>query len=105
MTIAQEEQIGLALSGGGFRASLFHLGGLWRLNEMGRLSEINAISAVSAGALVAGVLGTRWNKLKFSEATADNFAELIAEPILELCSHNLDVSSAFAGLVVGPNAL
>ena len=105
MTIAQEEQIGLALSGGGFRASLFHLGGLWRLNEMGKLSEISAISAVSAGALVAGVLGTRWNKLKFSKATAENFTEVIAEPILELCSHNLDVSSAFAGLVVGPNAL
>ena len=105
MTIAQEEQIGLALSGGGFRASLFHLGGLWRLNEMGKLAEIKAISAVSAGALVAAVLGTRWNKLKFSQATAENFRELIAEPILELCSHNLDVSSAFAGLVVGPNAL
>ncbi|MDE2940667.1 MAG: patatin-like phospholipase family protein [Chloroflexota bacterium] len=105
MTIAQEEQIGLALSGGGFRASLFHLGGLWRLNEMGKLAEIKAISAVSAGALVAAVLRTRWNKLKFSQATAENFRELIAEPILELCSHNLDVSSAFAGLVVGPNAL
>ena len=28
---------GLALSGGGFRATLFHLGTLWRLNELGLL--------------------------------------------------------------------
>jgi hypothetical protein len=27
-----ERGVGLALSGGGFRATLFHLGSLWRLN-------------------------------------------------------------------------
>ena len=105
MTVAKEEQIGLALSGGGFRASLFHLGGLWRLNEIGKLAEIDTVSSVSAGALVAGVLGTRWNRLEFSRAVAENFTDVIVEPILELCSRNPDVSSAFAGLVVGPNAL
>ena len=105
MTIAQEEQIGLALSGGGFRASLFHLGGLWRLNEMGKLAEVGAISAVSAGALVAGVLATRWKKLAFLDSRAGNFQEEIAEPVFQLCSRNLDVGSAFAGLVVGPSAL
>ena len=45
MTAPEKQQIGLALSGGGFRASLFHLGGLWRLNEMGKLAEVGAISA------------------------------------------------------------
>ena len=105
MTIAQEEQIGLALSGGGFRASLFHLGALWRLNEMGKLAEISAISAVSAGALVAGVLATRWKKLAFLDSRAGNFQDEIAEPVFQLCSRNLDVGSAFAGLVVGPTAL
>ena len=105
MKVTSEENIGLALSGGGFRASLFHLGSLWRLNEIGKLAEIGTISAVSAGALVAGVLGTRWHQLKFSHSIAQNFAQVIAEPIIELCSHNLDVSSAFAGLVMGPTAL
>lgn len=105
MTIAQEEQIGLALSGGGFRASLFHLGGLWRLNEMGKLAEVGAISAVSAGALVAAVLATRWKNLVFRNSRAINFSDEISEPILRLCSRNLDVGSAFAGLVVGPDAL
>ncbi len=32
--------IALALSGGGFRATLFHLGSLWRLNEMGWLPKL-----------------------------------------------------------------
>ena len=95
----------MALSGGGFRASLFHLGGLWRLNEIGILAEVNALSGVSAGSLVAAVLATRWNGLKFSRSVAENFTESIAEPILDLCGRNLDVGSAFAGLVVGPTAL
>ena len=105
MNASTKEPLGLALSGGGFRASLFHLGGLWRLNEIGKLAEVSTISGVSAGSLVASVLATRWNRLKFSQSVAENFTETIAEPILELCSRNLDVSSAFAGLVVGPDAL
>ena len=105
MTIAKEEQLGLALSGGGFRASLFHLGGFWRLNESGKLAEVDAISAVSAGGLVAVILATRWGKLNFENQRATNFREEITEPVLQLCGRNLDVSSAIAGLVVGPIVL
>ena len=105
MTPASEEQIGLALSGGGFRASLFHLGGLWRLNESGKLAEIDAISGVSGGALVAGVMGARWERLRFRNYRADNFMDEVAEPVFQLCSRNIDVASAFAGLIAGPTAL
>ena len=105
MTAASEEQIGLALSGGGFRASLFHLGGLWRLNEAGKLAEIDAISGVSGGALVAGVLGTRWERLRFRNRQAENFREEVTEPLFQLCSRNIDVASAFAGLFAGSTAL
>ena len=105
MTTAKEEQLGLALSGGGFRASLFHLGGFWRLNESGKLAEVGAISAVSAGGLVAVILATRWGKLNFENSRATNFREEITEPVLQLCGRNLDVSSAIAGLVVGPIVL
>ena len=105
MTAASEEQIGLALSGGGFRASLFHLGGLWRLNETGKLAEIDAISGVSGGALVAAVLGTRWERLRFHNRRANNFRDEVAEPVFQLCSRNIDVASAFAGLFAGPTAL
>ena len=33
----KEAGIALALSGGGFRAVLFHVGVLWRLNQLGVL--------------------------------------------------------------------
>ena len=36
----REKGIALALSGGGFRATLFHLGSAWRLNELGFLAKL-----------------------------------------------------------------
>src|SRR6059058_6076968 len=47
---------GLAMSGGGFRATLFHLGTLWRLNELAHLPKVDRISSVSGGSITAGVL-------------------------------------------------
>jgi NTE family protein len=37
----------LCLSGGGYRAMLFHLGVLWRLNEAGWLEKLDRISSPS----------------------------------------------------------
>ena len=51
-----EEGIALALSGGGFRATLFHIGACWRLLELGVLSKLKRISSVSGGSIFAGVL-------------------------------------------------
>jgi len=45
-------KVGLALSGGGFRASLFHLGVLARLAEMDVLRSVEALSTVSGGSIV-----------------------------------------------------
>ncbi|MWC30246.1 patatin-like phospholipase family protein [Paenibacillus sp. MMS18-CY102] len=44
--------IGLALSGGGYRASLFHLGVMARLADEGLLKEVRALSTVSGGSIV-----------------------------------------------------
>lgn len=44
--------LGLALSGGGFRASLFHIGVLARLAECGRLKDVVALSTVSGGSII-----------------------------------------------------
>lgn len=56
--------IGLSLSGGGFRATVFHLGVLARLAEEGRLEEVASLSTVSGGSLCAGLVyarnGFRW---------------------------------------------
>ncbi len=45
-------RVGLALSGGGFRASLFHLGVLARLAELDVLRSVEVLSCVSGGAIV-----------------------------------------------------
>src|SRR5687768_15334685 len=55
-----ERGTALCLSGGGYRAMLFHTGVLWRLNELESLVELKRISSVSGGSITAGVLGTRW---------------------------------------------
>ena len=47
---------GLALSGGGFRASLFHLGVTRRLHELGILQQTTRLSTVSGGSILAGFL-------------------------------------------------
>ena len=45
-------KVGLALSGGGFRASLFHIGVLAKLAELDLLRHIEALSCVSGGSIV-----------------------------------------------------
>ena len=50
---------GLALSGGGFRASLFHLGVTRRLHELGVLQKITRLSTVSGGSIFAGFLANQ----------------------------------------------
>lgn len=45
-------KIGLALSGGGFRASLFHIGVLKRLAELDILRHVQVISTVSGGSIL-----------------------------------------------------
>jgi predicted acylesterase/phospholipase RssA len=52
--------IGLALSGGGFRATLFHLGVVRFLYEAGSLTSVKRISAVSGGSILAAHLALNW---------------------------------------------
>ena len=52
---AEREKWGLALSGGGFRASFFHLGVLARLAEMDLLRRVEVISTVSGGSIIGAL--------------------------------------------------
>jgi NTE family protein len=79
---------------------LFHLGALWRLNELGILPRLAQVSAVSTGAIVAGLLGVRWSRLEFDAAgVARNFAAQVAEPLLDLAGRTIDVSTLLIGLL------
>lgn len=48
----KEKRIALALSGGGFRASFFHIGVLSELARSGLLKHVTAISTVSGGSII-----------------------------------------------------
>lgn len=92
--------MGLALSGGGFRATLFGLGSLWRLNELGLLRKMTRITSVSGGSLAAGVLAAHWFDLEFDAAgRATNFNDIVALPLRRYCSRTLDWKVALLGLL------
>src|SRR4051794_11625209 len=54
--------IGLALSGGGFRASLYHLGLVRFLRDAGILPRVTHITSVSGGSVLAAHLVLNWDR-------------------------------------------
>src|SRR3974390_2445460 len=56
------KQIGLALSGGGFRATLYHLGLVRFLRDAGLLSQVTHITSVSGGSIIAAHLALNWGR-------------------------------------------
>jgi len=56
----KEKRIGLALSGGGFRAAAFHLGVMRQLHTLGLLDKLDLISCVSGGSIAGGTLVANW---------------------------------------------
>jgi NTE family protein len=94
-----EHGIALCLSGGGYRAMVFHAGALIRLNESGLLHKLERVSSVSGGSITAGVLGMAWPQLQFNAAgTAANLGGLVIQPIRTLASHTIDVGSVLSGV-------
>jgi len=68
-------RIGLALSGGGFRATLFHLGMIRFLREANILPKVTHITSVSGGSILGAHLVLNWHRyndsLKEFDAAAD----------------------------------
>jgi NTE family protein len=79
---------------------VFHLGALWRLNEVGLLKKLDRISSVSGGSITAGMLGLQWKRLNFDgQGTATNLLDLVISPVLDLADHTLDVISIAEGII------
>lgn len=76
----------LWLSGGGYRAALFHLGALTRLNELGILAQTGTVGAVSGGSIVAALLATRvgWPL----DGGYREWHERVAEPLRAIARRN-----------------
>jgi predicted acylesterase/phospholipase RssA len=70
--------IGLALSGGGFRATLYHLGVIRYLRDSGTLEHVRDIAAVSGGSILAAHLVLNWDRYTGDDAA---FAEAAQEVI------------------------
>ncbi len=94
---------GLCLSGGGYRAALFHLGAVRRLNELGILGTARTISGVSGGSIVATLLSDPrlvWPDEPGGESlVVQGFDELVAEPLLELTRHNVRTPALLSKLL------
>jgi NTE family protein len=90
-------KIALALSGGGFRATVFHLGVIARLAEEDRLEEVTFLSTVSGGSLCVGLVlglnGLVWPK------SADYIQKVLPEARRLLTT--VDVQAALIRRVVG----
>lgn len=82
LDVAAETKIGLCLSGGGFRATLFHAGALLRLNECGLLRRIDVIASVSGGSIAAGLLALSWPKFVFQADIAAKFDQVFLDPLM-----------------------
>ena len=95
-----EHEVGLCLSGGGYRAMVFHVGVLWRLNELGWLPRLTRVASVSGGSITAGVLGLHWNALAFENGVASNFVQHVVDPLRRMASTSIDVSSVLIGALL-----
>jgi NTE family protein len=82
------KRIGLALSGGGFRAAAFHLGVLRKLADFHLLDKIDLISSVSGGSIIGAYLACRWGS-STTLAEIDNY----------LATRSIAVGSVVGGLL------
>ena len=89
--------IGLCLSGGGYRAMLFHVGSLWRLHKAGILKGVDRISSVSGGSITAAQLGLRWTRIYGPNGSGD-FETEVVNPIRGMACRTIDANSIIGGI-------
>jgi NTE family protein len=91
----------LCLSGGGYRAMLFHVGALWRLYEARLLQNMQRISSVSGGSITAGVLALKWLQLSFDPGLLQSdFVPQVVSPIRTLAGETIDADSIIWGVAL-----
>jgi NTE family protein len=90
----------IALSGGGYRAMLFHLGTLWRLRDAKLLQGVERVSSVSGGSIAAGALALAWPKIDW-EDDSTSFRHLVVEPVVRLARTTIDIPAALIGRIPG----
>ncbi|WP_412479599.1 patatin-like phospholipase family protein [Azonexus sp. IMCC34839] len=84
----QTKRIGLALSGGGFRAAAFHLGVIRTLASLSLLDKIDVISCVSGGSIAGAFFACNWG----SPTAPEKFESYLK-------TRSIAVSSALGGML------
>lgn len=72
----------VALSGGGFRATLSAVGVLRFLADAGLLSRVRWVSSVSGGSIANGLFAASYPELAKRDFTASAFGDLVERPIV-----------------------
>ncbi|PYE30632.1 NTE family protein [Rhizobium sp. PP-WC-1G-195] len=83
----KKRKLGLALSGGGFRAAAFHLGCFTALKEVGLLYKLDLLTCVSGGSIAGGFLVANWS----SNSVLEDFRTYLS-------TQSIAVSSVVGGL-------
>jgi NTE family protein len=97
----RREGTALCLSGGGYRAMVFHAGALQRLNELGYLQRLDFVSSVSGGSITAGILALAWKDLRFdATGRAANFEQLVVDKVRDMAGRDVDARSVLTGLAL-----
>ncbi len=97
-------RLGLALSGGGFRAAAFHLGVLKRLEELGILPRLKVLSCVSGGSITGSLYALRCAERNPGTPGTFSVDALIAE-LYPVLTENLRARALFGNPLRGLQAL
>lgn len=81
--------LALCLSGGGYRAAIFHLGALRRLHELSVLEQVDTVSSVSGGSILSGFLAQRIAELQCNGLSFRDWEAEIARPFRRFVSRDL----------------
>jgi NTE family protein len=76
--------LGVCLSGGGFRAAFYSFGALRYLAEAGHLARLKVVSSVSGGSIAAGMVADRWQAFEQAGGNLDAFLSTIDAPFQEV---------------------
>ncbi len=80
-TTGHEPHIGVSLSGGGHRATLFGLGAMAYLLDAGKGPELSTISSISGGSITNGWLGMEADLTQVGPADVDDLTHRLAHRI------------------------
>jgi NTE family protein len=95
----KREGTAFCMSGGGYRAALFHLGALRRLNELGTLSKIDTFTSVSGGSIMAAQLATFLARAQREPGKPiEGFDQGVANPMRAFVSRDIRTGAALARL-------